>query len=67
MSEVTFSYLVPVHVTVEDGVVKRVVVIDDTPVEHATAVELDTSPDEIAAAVEAAENGQSWPSWEFGY
>ena len=35
---VIFQYLVPVHVEVEDGLVARVIVIDETPVRHPTVV-----------------------------
>ena len=38
---VVFQYLVPVHVEVEDGLVCRVTVIDETPVRHPTIVEGD--------------------------
>lgn len=62
---VVFSYLVPVHVEVEDDQVSAVVVIDETPVRDPTVVEGD--PTYLGAAVAAAANGQSWPSWRFGY
>ena len=62
---VVFAYFVPVHVEVEDSLVVRVTVIDETPVSDPIAVEGD--PDYLAEAVDAAENGQSWPSWSFGY
>ena len=42
-----------------------VTVIDETPVHDPTVVEGDT--DYLAAAVAAADNGQPWPSWRFGY
>jgi hypothetical protein len=38
---VVFQYLVPVHVEVEDGLVRSVTVIDETPVENPTVVEGD--------------------------
>ncbi len=62
---VVFQYLVPVHVEVEDGLVCAVTVIDETPVENPTVVEGDA--DNLEAAVKAADDGQSWPSWQFGY
>ena len=62
---IVFQYLVPVHVEVEDGQVCRVVVIDETPVSEPTVVEGDTSY--LAEAVAAADDGQAWPSWQFGY
>lgn len=62
---VIFQYLVPVHVEVEDGLVARVTVIDETPVRHPTVVEGD--PSYLDEAVRAANDGQSWPSWQFGY
>ena len=62
---VVFQYLVPVHVEVEDGQVCGVTVIDETPVADPTVVEGDTSY--LAEAVAAADDGQAWPSWQFGY
>lgn len=62
---VVFQYLVPVHVEVEDDLVVRVTVIDETPVRHPDVVEGD--PEYLAQAVAAADDGQSWPSWQFGY
>jgi hypothetical protein len=56
---------VPVHVEVEDGLVCSVKVIDETPVESPTVVEGDA--DYLAEAVKAADDGQPWPSWQFGY
>lgn len=62
---VIFQYLVPVHVEVEDGLVSRVTVIDETPVRDPTVVDGDT--EYLTQAVAAANDGQSWPSWQFGY
>ncbi len=62
---VVFQYFVPVHVEVEDGLVCRVTVIDETPVRDPTVVEGD--PADLAEAVLSADDGQSWPSWQFGY
>jgi hypothetical protein len=62
---VVFQYLVPVHVEIEDGLVCSVTVIDETPVENPTFVEGDA--DYLEEAVKAADGGQSWPSWQFGY
>jgi hypothetical protein len=62
---VVFQYLVPVHVEVEDGLVVRVTVIDETPVREPAVVEGD--PAYLGAAVQAADDGQAWPSWQFGY
>ncbi|MBF5088468.1 MULTISPECIES: hypothetical protein [Alphaproteobacteria] len=62
---VVFQYLVPVHVEVEDDLVVRVTVIDETPVRDPTVVE--GNPEYLAQAVAAADDGQSWPSWQFGY
>jgi hypothetical protein len=42
-----------------------VTVIDETPVEHPTVVEGDA--DYLEEAVKAADDGQGWPSWQFGY
>jgi hypothetical protein len=60
-----FAYHVPVHVEVEDGLVSRVTVIDETPVADPTVVEGDATY--LAEAVAAADDGQAWPSWQFGY
>jgi hypothetical protein len=62
---IVFQYLVPVYVEVEDGQVCRVAVIDETPVAEPTVVEGDASY--LAEAVAAADDGQAWPSWQFGY
>lgn len=62
---VVFCYFVPVHVEVEDDQVTRVVLIDETPVSNPTVVEGD--PAYLDAAVAASDDGQSWPSWQFGY
>ncbi|WP_028745400.1 hypothetical protein [Rhizobium mesoamericanum] len=62
---IIFQYLVPVHVEVEDGLVARVTVIDETPVQHPTVVEGD--PSYLDEAVRSADDGQPWPSWQFGY
>lgn len=62
---VVFQYLVPVHVEVEDGLVRSVTVIDETPVENPTVVEGDA--DYLEEAVKAADDGQPWPSWQLGY
>ena len=62
---VVFQYLVPVHVEVEDDLVVRVTVIDETPVRDPTVV--DGDPDYLTQAVAAADDGQDWPSWQFGY
>lgn len=62
---VVFQYFVPVHVEVEDDLVCAVTVIDETPVENPTLVE--GHADYLDEAVKAADDGQSWPSCEFGY
>jgi hypothetical protein len=62
---VVFQYLVPVHVEVEDGLVCSVTVIDETPVRNPSFVE--GHEDYLDDAVRAADDGQSWPSWAFGY
>lgn len=62
---VIFAYHVPVHVEGEDGRVSRVTVIDETTVADPTVV--DGDPSYLAEAVAAAEDGQAWPSWQFGY
>lgn len=55
----------PVHVEVEDGLVCAVTVIDETPVENPTFVE--GHADYLDDAVKVTDDGQPWPSWEFGY
>jgi hypothetical protein len=62
---VVFAHNVPVHVEVEDGLVSRVTVIDETPVADPTVV--DGDPSYLAEALAAADDGQAWPSWQFGY
>ena len=62
---VVFQYLVPVHVEVEDGIVTCVTVIDETPVRDPILVEGDAEL--LPAAVAAADDGQDWPSGQFGY
>ena len=62
---VVFQYLVPVHVEVEDGLVVYVTVIDETPVRDPTLVEGDGG--NLPETVAAADDGQPWPSWRFGY
>lgn len=63
LRRVVFQYLVPVHVEVEDGLVARV--IDETPVRDPAVVEGD--PAYLDDAVRAADDGQPWPSRQFGY
>lgn len=62
---VVFSFSVPVHVEVANGEVRRVTVIDETPVRDATLVE--GHPGDLRRAVAAAVDGQDWPAWRFGY
>jgi hypothetical protein len=62
---VVFAYCVPVHVEVVDGLVSRVTVIDETPVADPAVVDGDASY--LAEAIAAADDGQAWPSWQFGY
>lgn len=40
-------------------------IIDETPVRDPVVVEGD--PADLADAARAADNGQAWPSWQFGY
>lgn len=61
---VVFSYLVPVHVEVEDGIVTAVTVIDETPIRSPGFEEGD--PDYLAEALAAADDGQEWPAWRLG-
>ncbi|RCI80647.1 hypothetical protein DNK03_03610 [Brucella anthropi] len=62
---VVFQYLVPVLVEVEDGIVGRVTIIDECPVRDPVVVEGD--PAYLADSIRAADDGQAWPSWQFGY
>ncbi|MBX9841311.1 MAG: hypothetical protein K2Z80_05835 [Xanthobacteraceae bacterium] len=62
---VVFQYFVPVHVEVEDGFVCTVTVVDETPVKYPTVVE--GNADYLEEAAKAADDGQPWPSWQFGY
>ncbi len=62
---VVFQYLVPVHVEVEDGLVSRVTVIDETPIADPTVVEGDATY--LADAFAAADDGLARPSWQIGY
>ncbi|KQT27586.1 MULTISPECIES: hypothetical protein [unclassified Bradyrhizobium] len=62
---VVFQFLAPVHVEVEDGIVSRVTIIDETPVHDPVVVEGD--PAYLPDAVHAADDGRAWPSWQFGY
>ena len=63
--QVTYQFMVPVHVEVEDDVVTQVVVLDEARIDRPTFVDGDR--DYLGAAVAASLNGQSWPAWEFGY
>lgn len=65
LRRVVFSYLVPVHVEVEDGLVSSVTVIDETPVKDPCVIE--GNPAYLAEAIAASDDGQPWPSWRFGY
>lgn len=62
---VTFSFLVPVCVVVEDDVVAKVVVLDETDVTDPRHV--DGDEDYLEDGVKAALDGQGWPVWEFGW
>lgn len=62
---VVFQYLVPVAVEVVNGMVVSVFVVDEEPIANPALVEGDASY--LGDAVAAANNGQPWPSWQFGY
>jgi hypothetical protein len=64
VQRVVFQYFVPAPVEVEDGFVARVTVIDDTPIRDPTVVEGEALY--LGKAVVGANDGQAWPSWEFG-
>lgn len=63
--KVTYQFMAPVCVEVENGVVTRVVVIDEASVNEPSFVDGDR--DYFERAVSASLDGQSWPAWEFGY
>ncbi|WP_298357001.1 hypothetical protein [Rhodoblastus sp.] len=60
---VVFQYFVPVHVEVEDGLVASVTVLHGTPIRDPVVVEGDA--EYLPQAVAAANDGQTWPSWQF--
>ena len=62
---VVFQYFVPVHVEVDAGVVTGVTVIDEAPVRNPAV--FDGNESDLPRAVAAANDGQAWPSWRFGY
>jgi hypothetical protein len=63
--KVTYQFMVPVHVEIEDDVVAEVVVLDEASVNNPAFVEGDRNY--LREAVAASLNGQSWPAWKFGY
>jgi len=63
--KVTYQFLVPVHVEVEDDVVIEVVVLDEVRVDDPSFVDGDR--EYLREAVGASLDGQSWPAWRFGY
>jgi hypothetical protein len=60
---VTFQYLVPVMVEVEDGRVISVTIIDSTPIRDPVLVS--GSEDALEAAVKVADSLDAWPTWQF--
>lgn len=68
-----FKFMVPVFVTMVDGHVSEVHVADETDVRVADCELIEKSSAQVAdadalhALVRAANNGQDWPSWEFGW
>ena len=62
---VVFQSPGPGHGEVEDGLVVCVTDIDETPVRDPSLIEGDA--DYLPEAVAAADDGQPWPSWRFGY
>jgi len=63
--KVTYQFMVPVHVEVENDVVTEVVVMDESSVNDPTFVDGDRIY--LQKAVAASLNGQEWPAWRFGY
>lgn len=62
---VEFSYMVPVHVRVENGRVTQVNVNDEHPIENPKFVGGDAG--DFEKAVRDANAAASWPGWEFGF
>lgn len=62
---VAFHDVIPVHVEVEEGFISRVTVIDETPVRDPPGRRGDAA--HLLEAVAAADDGQTWPSRQFGY
>lgn len=62
---VTYQFMVPVCVEVENDVVARVVVIDEARVSDPSFVDGDRGY--FRRGVAASLDGQPWPAWEFGY
>ena len=63
--KITYQFMAPVCVEVENGIVTRVVVIDEAGVNDPAFVEGDR--EYFRNGVAASLNGQSWPAWEFAY
>jgi hypothetical protein len=63
--KVTYQFMVPVHVEVEDDVVTEVVVLDEVRVDDPSFVDGDRQY--LREAVRVSLDGQSWPAWRFGY
>ncbi len=62
---VVFQFLVPVHVEMVGSSVVDVVILDNTPISAPTLIDGDA--DYLEEAVNWANDGQAWPSWQFGY
>jgi len=63
--KVSYQFMVPVHVEVEDDIVTQVIVLDEARGSRPTFVDGDRSY--LRLAIAASVNGQSWPAWQFGY
>ena len=63
--KVTYQFMVPVHIEVEDDIVTEVIVLDEARVNDPTFVDGDR--EYFREAVAASLDGQSWPAWQFGY
>jgi hypothetical protein len=61
---VVFQYLVPVHVEVEDGLV---VCVTSSTKRRCAIHPWSKAMPATSEAVAAADDGQPWPSWRFGY
>ena len=60
-----FKFMVPVYVTVREGRVSEVHVVDETSFDVGDCELIEG--EDLEAVVEAANDGHDWPAWEFGW